>query len=360
MFFRKFHFFIFILLINFSSCSQKEEVRTQSLLGTVCQINLFKDGTKKLHDELFQKIAQIENDFSVNIASSYISQINKAAGKEKVFVPKEVSFVLENALYFAKITDGVFDPTVGPLVTLWGINTEHARVPSSNEIERALKLVNYKNIDFEKNSDGSVTVKLLEEGMAIDLGGIVKGYVADSLVATLQRYKVKCAIIDLGGNIYAYGKKSDGSAWKIGIKNPASPESEVSAILRLKNSSVVTSGVYERFFEEAGMRYHHILDTRTGYPSESGVLSSTIVFESSMVCDALSTSVFALGKERGMLLINKINQDLQEGKTFFKNESTSLFKKVSVVFIDNAGDIFASKDLEGALQTTSRIPFFAE
>lgn len=331
------------------SCTRAVQPRVESLMGTVCTVNAYEYGTQELYDELFTRIAEIENDFSVNIASSYIAAINNAAGQRAVAVSADVFFVVKAALQYAELTDGAFDPTVGPLVKLWGINTDSARVPQQQEIDNALPLVNWRNVTIAENADGSGSVLLSQRGMSLDLGGIVKGYAADELVKILQKRNVKRAIIDLGGNVFVYGKKKDGALWRVGVKDPDFPEGAPALIARLTNSTVVTSGVYERFFVEDGIRYHHILDTKTGCPADAGLLSTTIICESSMAADALSTSVFALGKERGMALLKKIAAAQHVHSTLA--EIPGLHARVLGIFIDDAGAITASQELESALES---------
>ena len=318
-------------------------------MGTVCSINAYEYGTQKLYDELFTRIAEIESDFSVNIASSQIAAINTAAGQRAVTVSANVFSVVKAALQYAELTDGAFDPTVGALVKLWGINTDNARVPQQQEIDDALPLVNWRNVIISENADGSGSVMLSQRGMSLDLGGIVKGYAADELVKILQKRNVKRAIIDLGGNVFVYGKKKDGSLWRVGVKDPEFPEGTPALIMHLTNSTVVTSGVYERFFVEDGAWYHHILDTKTGYPASTGLLSTTIICESSMAADALSTSVFALGKERGMELLKKIAAAQHAHSTLA--EIPGLHARVLGIFIDDAGAITASRELDGAIES---------
>ena len=299
------------------------------VLGTVCTVNAFSDGTAVLYDELFMRLHDIENKFSVNVSESEISAVNAAAGKHAVKVTPDVLYVIKTALEYAQLTDGAFDPTVGPLVKLWGINTENAHVPSPQEIKNMLPLVNWRNVKISGEE-----VFLTQKNMALDLGGIAKGYAADELAAILKKNNVKRAVIDLGGNIYVYGQKKDKSLWKVGIKNPADPEGDPAVVLNIAEGTVVKSGVYERFFIKDGKRYHHILDTKTGYPADNGLLSVTIISESSIQADALSTSVFVLGYEKGMRLINSM-------------------KNTGVLFITAPGGIFSNGYLEGKYQKYS-------
>ena len=333
---------IIIFSICFTSCVRTADPRTEALMGTVCTVNAYDDGTKSLYDELFARLHEIDETFSVTIDSSEISAINKAAGERSVSVSSDTAYVVRSALSFAELTGGAFDPTVGPLVKIWGINTDHARVPAQSEIDAVLPLINWRDVSAADDN----TVMLKRRGMALDLGGIVKGYAADELTKILKARKVRRAIVDLGGNIFVYGKKKDGSPWRVGIKDPNDPEGVPAIVLNVANSTIVTSGVYERFFTENGVRYHHILDVKTGYPAASGLLSSTIVCESSMAADALSTSVFVLGKESGMELLHRIQSSAGTPLA----EIPELHAQVLGIFIEEDGSVSASKALEGSLE----------
>ena len=278
------------------SCRQRKAVTTQ-LLGTFCTVNLYEDGSDRLYQLIFDRLNEIDNEFNLNNPDSELNRINGAAGKTPVQVCADVSTVIEAALYYAEKSDGAFDPTIGPLVQLWGINTPNAKVPSQEEIEKKLSLVDWKKVEFKKNGNAS-TVLLKESGMILDLGGIAKGFAADEICSILEKEKVKRALIDLGGNILVWGNKPDGTPWKVGIKNPYDQALDPPVLLRVQGgTSVVTSGVYERYFEQDGILYHHILNPKTGYPVQNGLLSSTVVSSSSMAADALSTTSFLLGPE---------------------------------------------------------------
>jgi thiamine biosynthesis lipoprotein len=293
--------FLFLAAALFGACAKKPpEPRTVYALGTVCAINLYEDGSEEIYDEMAAKLNSIEETFSVNIASSEISLINRNAGFAPVPVSPDALYLIKMARYFAEKSGGAFDPTIGPLSVLWAINTDDARVPLQEEIDARLPLVDYRKLVIDE--DGQ-TVFLPEAGMMLDLGGIAKGFAADCLVEIAHERGVNRAVIDLGGNIYVLGARKDGAKWKIGVKDPENPEGEPAVRLETEENSIVTSGMYERFFEEGGRRYHHILDPKTGYPAESGVLSATIVSASSLVADALSTAVFILGREEGLALL---------------------------------------------------------
>jgi thiamine biosynthesis lipoprotein len=276
---------------------------SEYVLGTVCRVNVFADGKPAVYREIFTRIREIEGMMSVNLPDSDISAVNAAAGTAPVRVNPELLDVLEAALFFARESGGAFDPTVGPLVKLWGIGGDAARVPPEAALAAALPLVNWRDVVIDREAG---TVFLRRPGMALDVGGIAKGYAADAAAAILRARGIRRALIDLGGNIYVFGEKAGGDPWRVGVQNPLDERGAALGVLSVPGGvSVVTSGVYERFFEEDGRRYHHILSTRDGCPIDSGLLSVTIVAASSMEADALSTTVFALGWEQGTELLSR-------------------------------------------------------
>jgi len=272
-------------------------------LGTACFITLYDQGNEKIYNDIFSRIHEIENLMSVNIPSSDVSRINAAAGIEAVHVHKDVFYVIENAKYFAQLSDGAFDPTVGPLVSLWGFDSVSTYVPSGEEIEKALPLVNWRNIELDKTLN---TVYLNQKGMALDLGAIAKGYAADEVVKIAKQAGIKRALIDLGGNIFVIGEKIDKTQWNVGIQNPYTNRGDAVGFIQTKERTIVTSGIYERYFEEDGKTFHHIFDPKLGFPVQNGLVSVTIITDNSMTADALSTAVFVLGYDKGLSLIETL------------------------------------------------------
>lgn len=222
---------------------------------------------------------------SVTIKDSEISQINENAGIRPVKVSADTFYVIQQAVHFSDVEKGYFDITVGPIVKLWNIGTDKARIPSPEEIKAKLPLVNYKDIILDEKNR---TIMLKNKGMSIDLGGIAKGYAADKVAQVLKKEGVKHAIINLGGDVIAIGTKPAGGNWRIGIQTPFKPRGEYLGIIEVSNKAVVTSGVYERYFEKDGKLYHHILNPFTGYPADSHLYSVTIIAETSIAGDALS------------------------------------------------------------------------
>jgi len=298
-------FFAFALLgvLAFASCKDKEPTRTEFVFGTVCTINLYAAGTAEIQEEIFNRLRELESILSANRDDTNIAAINRAAGIEPVKAAPETLQILKKALLYRERTDGAFDPAIGPLVKLWNIGTEEAAVPSPEAIQSAISLVNGKNVIIDEEAG---TVFLAERGMRLDLGAIAKGYAADEAARIISSHGITRAMIDLGGNIYAMGEKANNKPWNIGIRDPEETRGQPILSLPVSNMSVVTSGVYERFFEENGIRYHHILDPKTGYPAHNGLISVTIVTPVSIDADALSTSTFLLGIEKGMRLASEV------------------------------------------------------
>ena len=301
-------------LFTLVSCRQKNEPsQTRLVLGTVCTVQLFDRGKPEYYDAFFNRLAEIEEHMSVNIPSSDIALINKAAGIEAVEVHEDTFEVVKAAFEFAALTDGAFNPAGGALVQLWKIGSDTPHLPSREEIDSVLSLCDWRSVVLKeggKQPSGAVlkpSVFLTQRGSALDLGGIAKGYAADEIARMIREAGIKGAIIDLGGNIYAVGEKTGGNAWKVGIKNPFDSAGAPILAAALKDTSVVTSGVYERFFEKDGRRYHHLLDYETGYPADNGLMSVTIIHDSSMTADALATAVFIMGREKGLDFLRKQN-----------------------------------------------------
>jgi thiamine biosynthesis lipoprotein len=307
--------FLFLLICISLSCAKAPPAESEFILGTVCTINLYEGGRKKFYAGIFSRIREIDRTMSANPpvfsaaqaetagSGSEVGRINADAGIRPVQVSRDLIDVLERALYYAELSGGAFDPTVGPLVKLWGIGTEEARIPGDGEIRAALSLVNWRDVLINREEN---TVFLRKTGMTIDLGAIAKGYAADEAAALAEKSGVRRAIIDLGGNILTLGERQKDTPWRIGVQDPAGERGSYLGILQVRNQSVVTSGVYERFFEAGGQRYHHILSTQNGYPVDNGLLSVTIIADQSIDADALSTTVFALGWEKGRRLIEAV------------------------------------------------------
>jgi len=299
-----------LLAITLTGCSKKiaEPVQpvepisgTEFLMGTVCTIKIYDKSSTEVLDKAFKRIAEIEDIMTISKEKSEVIDINNAAGEKAVKISEGTMEVLKEGVKFAGLTEGKMDITVGPLVKLWGIGTEEARVPSKEEIAEKKALINYKDLILDEKNK---TAFLKNKGMVIDLGAIAKGYTADEVAKVLKENGVEHAIINLGGNVFAMGKNVTGTPWKVGIQDPFTQRGEIIGLIEVDNKSVVTSGIYERYFEKEGKKYHHILSTSTGYPSDNSIAGVSIISEKSIDGDATSTSVFAMGVEEGLKFVN--------------------------------------------------------
>jgi thiamine biosynthesis lipoprotein len=254
--------------------------------------------------KVFDRLHEIEKRMSANAEGTEITRANALSGLSPAKLSPDTFALLSRAIEFAGLSGGGFDPSIGALVKLWGIGTDAARLPSPGEIAKALALVGYRDLVLDP---GARTVFLPRAGMKLDLGGIAKGYAADEGARILREAGIDRAILDFGGNILVLGGKTKDAGWKVGILDPflGKEDRKLSiASIECRDEAVVTSGVYERYFvdEASGKRYHHIFDPATGYPVENGLVSVSIVTGDSTMADALSTSLFVLGRERGMAL----------------------------------------------------------
>jgi thiamine biosynthesis lipoprotein len=288
------------ILCACASAAPREISRSDFVLGTACSVRLVGGGSEKLLDQLFARLRLIEDELSVNKPDSQIDALNDAAGLSPVALGPDAIAIVKRDLQLSAWSDGAFDPSIGPLAKLWGIGTDRARLPAPAEIAAAKALVGWKDIVLDESAG---TVFLKRKGMALDLGSTTKGFAADAMVGLIRAAKVKGAVIDLGGNVLVEGSRPDGKPWRIGLQNPfTSDRGSFLGIASLRSKTMVTSGVYERFFFQDGVRYHHILDTKTGYPVDNGLMSVTVITPKSFDADGFTTTVFALGRQKGMAL----------------------------------------------------------
>jgi thiamine biosynthesis lipoprotein len=280
------------------------------LLHTVCTIQIFDSTDYTVLNECFAVIDKYEKLFSRTLEGSEVYVINEAssnsANPQTTFtVSDELKDIVEFSLKYGSLSDGALDISIAPLSSLWDFsNLEHkTEPPAESLITPAKALVNYKDISLSGN-----TLTFAKPGMQLELGAVAKGYIADRVKDFLLSKGVTSAIINLGGNILLVGSKPNDVAFNVGIQKPFEDrDSVVVAISELKDCSMVSSGIYERYFyDKNGTFYHHILDSKTGYPCDAGLLQVTIISKESATGDALSTACFALGLEKGMALINSL------------------------------------------------------
>lgn len=302
---------ILMLTVSIVACTKKNTnrdsiARTEFLMDTVMTVKIFDSQDEKILDEVFERLEDIEKKMSFTIESSDVSYINNNAGLQPIRVSDETYYVLQEAKRFAELSSGSYDPTIGPLVDLWDIKAEEKErdwIPAPDEIRESKSLVDYTRLELL----GDNQVLLKDKDMKINLGGIVKGYATDVVRDILISHGVRSAIIDLGGNVFAHGTKEKDTSWSIGMQNPLEYTGNYLGILKVEDKSVVTSGDYERFFIYNGDKYHHIFDAKDGYPVNNEITGITIISDTSLDGDALSTAVFVLGLEKGMELSNSLN-----------------------------------------------------
>ena len=264
-------------------------------LDTIISVTFYRERDRAAVQDALALCREYELVFSRTDSGSELYRLNDADCME---VSDDLRTVLETGLHYCEASGGKFDVTMGGVSALYDFSGASPHVPAPEALEDALSHVGFSHISI----DGS-TVTIDDPDTVIDLGAIAKGYIADEMKALLRDRGVKHAIISLGGNVLTLGGKPDGSEFKVGIQYPEKYSSKLVTAVSVSNGSVVTSGIYERFFVEDGVTYHHILDPATGAPLHNGLLAVSIVGPSSIDCDALSTACFALGLTDGMALI---------------------------------------------------------
>jgi thiamine biosynthesis lipoprotein len=275
-------FFLFIR--NFDE--SREYYRNGILMDTFIEVRIWgRDGERALNEcwENLEYLAKLLDRFSNN---SDIYRINSKAGSW-VKVAEDTLEIINKAIYYAKMTDGYFDPTITPILKLWGFYDKRYRIPTEDEVKRELRKVDFRRIQIREK------MVFIPKGMEIDLGGIAKGYILDRLLSSLKRYKIERALLNIGGQIGVYGKPKDGNEWEIRIRNPRKLDDYI-GLVYINKGSVATSGDYERYFIRDGIRYCHLIDPKTGYPVRE-VMSVSIISENATKADALSTAFFVMG-----------------------------------------------------------------
>jgi thiamine biosynthesis lipoprotein len=295
---------VVLLLLPVRSAFALTLEREEILMGTQVQAVLCGPDRQALEgamEAVFSEVAKAEERMSFWRQDSEIARINRSAGVSPVRVSPELFRLIEEALSISRMTKGCFDITMGVLVGLWDFRAEVFRVPSESEIQRRLALVGFQDVRLDPH-DGSVF--LTRTGMSVTLGGIAKGYAVDRAVQATRSLGVHDGIVSAGGDLMAFGRKESGELWKVGVKNPRD-NAKIVCVVPVSNAAVATSGDYERFRMVDGVRYHHILDPRTGYPAR-GCLSATVVAKQATEADALATAAFVLGPEEGIALLESL------------------------------------------------------
>ena len=285
---------------------------TYFIMDTPCTITAGSKDEATLKEAIqkaFNRVCEIESYTDYYLESSDVAMINSGKANDPTSVSDDTINILQAALEICEKSEGAFDITVAPLKDIWGFKEEIHNIPTDSEISAALSLVDYKNIHIDTENK---TVTKTNDLTKIDLGGCAKGYAADEALKILKDYNVEYALIDFGGNILTYGHNptNQNGEWVIGIQKPFSQNGEYSNTLSVANKAVVTSGIYQRYFEQDVKLYHHILDTSTGYPADNNIQSATIISDSAMYADCLSTASVVLGTKKATKLAREYNSDI--------------------------------------------------
>jgi len=295
---------ISVLVLSLAGCgggAPSYVSRNAFLLDTIVTIKIYdQDVPETVWDDAFGEIERLDALLSAHTEGSDTARINEAAGVSPVTVSLETMDVIEKGIEYSRMTGGLFDITAGPLISLWAINPPEGHVPTETELAETLPLIGWQDLEID---EAQSQVYLARVGMAVDLGAIAKGYIADKVKETLAADGIEHAIISLGGNIQLIGDTPYG----IGIQDPDQGSGVYLGRVTLTGMSAASSGDYERYFEENGVRYHHILDPVTGYPADTGLRGVSVIAPHSVDADALSTAVFLLGPEAGMALIEGLS-----------------------------------------------------
>ena len=303
---KRFSILIAALCLCLTGCGkQTTEAAAQIFaMDTVMEVAAYGEHAEQAVKYTEKRIEELENRLSRTKAHSLVSGLNRDGSIRHLTY--DYWNLIARAKEYRDATNGAFDITIAPVMDAWGFTGDSFRVPEQSELDTLLKKVNSDAIQMLGSPSDSVT---LGEGQAIDLGGIAKGYTSDWVEQTFRANGIESGKISLGGNVFVLGTKPDGSDWRVGIKDPRN-ESGLAAILSLRDAYAITSGGYERYFEENGKTYHHIIDPSTGYPADSGLLSVTVVAADNgpdwagagngAMCDAFSTALFVMGEEQAL------------------------------------------------------------
>ena len=301
------------------------ESRDVFAMDTYMVLKAYGSNAKKALEDAETEIKRLESLFSVKLYDSDISKINANSGNP-ITVNASTRTAIAKAIEVGNMTDGALDISVYPIVREWGFTTgdsenePYYKIPDQWLIDWHLGNVGYEKIII----NGSIVTVPTE--MEIDLGAVAKGYASDAVLQILDENKIQSALINLGGNVYALGRKPDNTKWKVGIQNPVDKDKMI-CTLAIENKAVITSGNYERCFEMDGKKYWHIIDPKTGYPADNGIISATVIGDSGLDCDALSTALFVMGTEKAI-------------------EFCKSHKEIDVILVTKDMKIYATEGLE--------------
>ncbi|MEE1899328.1 FAD:protein FMN transferase [Flavobacterium rakeshii] len=316
----------FLLLLCFTgSYGQIAHKRKLSMLGSPFEITVVAKDTvqaNKYIDLAVAEVKRIENVISDWIPTTQVSAINDNAGVKPVKVSEELMALIERAIRISKLTDGAFDISYASMDRIWKFDGSMKEMPSEEAIKKSVEKIGYEKIILDKKNS---TVFLRDKGMKLGMGGIGQGYIADKIKELLYTNGCTSGLVNVSGDINAWGRQPDGSQWTVGIVNPMN-KNKVFAMFPLEDSAIETSGSYEKYVVFNGKRYSHIIDPRTGYPA-TGIVSVSVFAKTTEISDALATSVFVMGIEVGLNLINQL-------------------KGIECIIVDDKGNIHVSQNID--------------
>lgn len=301
-------------------------VSTDFVMDTFVEYKMYGENGKDALMEISRQLRDFESKFSMHRADSEISSLNQASGKNAVALSSEVHSLLERAKALSLASEGAFDITIAPLTKIWGITSETPTVPSDEEISEAMALINADELILW----GENRAELLREGQAVDLGGIAKGAACDIVRQVAEEFGITRGYVSIGGNIVALEKKPFGSDFWFGIRDPQRGANDSLCAVQLYGKTMATTGAYERFFEQDGVTYHHVLDPQTGWPADSDLLSVSVICEDGALADYLSTTLYVLGKETVLDCLER--QDFQ------------------LIAVGEDGNVYCSSSLKGEMR----------
>lgn len=316
---------VLALIISLSVSAQVQHKRKLFLLASPFEMTVVAKDTTEANayiDMAVGEVKRIENIISDWIPTTQVSEINKNAGIQPVKVSDELLSLVERALKISAVTDGAFDISYASMDKIWKFDGSMKEMPSAEAIKKSVARIGYKKIVVDTENK---TIYLPEKGMKLGLGGIGQGYIADKIKELLYSKGCKAGLVNVSGDIFAWGRQANGEQWKVGIVNPVN-KSKVFALFPLEDSAVETSGSYEKYVTFNGKRYSHIIDPRTGYPA-SGVVSVSVFAKTTEVADALATGIFVLGVDVGLNLVNQMHG-------------------IGCIIVDDKGGIHTSKNID--------------
>ncbi|WP_028516641.1 FAD:protein FMN transferase [Ruminococcus flavefaciens] len=330
---------ILLSLFLFWGCNEKNTVTTVNenknepvlrdvfAMDTYMNLKAYGSNAEKAIEESENRIYELEKELSATLEESDIWMLDNSAGKA-VDVCDDTVTLIKKALEIGDKTGGALDITIYPVLKEWGFTTGEYKIPEKNRIDELLKNVDYRNISINNNTIS------LPENVQIDLGALAKGYTGDEIMKIMKSRGVTSAIVSLGGNVQSLGSKTDGSPWKVAVRDPFLEDKDM-CVVDIIDKAVITSGNYERFFYgEDGKKYWHIIDPSDGYPADNGLVSVTVIGDNGLECDALSTALFVLGYDKTVEFLRSTPQyDVilvtDDRKIYYTQGIASSFKNIS-------------------------------